>query len=274
LWNLRQLESHRQRLFTGLLLLVPLLILVSVGPLWSWLLIVVLGAAIGLWEYKELVFDDDLPLCWHVLNISAGLLFPLAAALGQAAGLHFALVLGIFCGFFCLLAFSPSNPAALSRIACLILGWLYIPYLLSYVLLIGPLDSGRVWLFYTVVVVVANDAGAFYCGRSWGRHKLYERVSPKKTIEGSLGGLIASVALGTLYGALVLTKVPMGRLIVLSAFLAALSQVGDLIESMIKRMSGKKDSSQILPGHGGVLDRLDSLVFVFPTLWLYLRWYE
>jgi phosphatidate cytidylyltransferase len=272
MWNLRQLDSHKQRLVTGLLLLIPLLILVSMGPLWSLCIAVAIGSTLGLYEFQGLLFDERLPLPWQVINLSAGVLIPLSAFLWKTDGLHLALLLGIFAGFFYLLVRSPGDSAGLSRLASLTLGWLYIPYFLSYVLLFDSLVKGRAWLFYIVIVVVATDAGAYYCGKRCGRHKLYERVSPKKTMEGSLGGLAASIMLGTVYGILLLGKAPVPRLILLSAFLGALSQVGDLMESMIKRMTGKKDSGQILPGHGGILDRLDSLLFVFPTLWFYLRW--
>lgn len=272
MFDWRQWDSHRQRLVTGALILIPLLVLIGMGPLWTWILVLGLAAGIGLWEFQGLLLEEELPYPWQVFHIAAGLLFFPAAALGRTAGVHFALVLSLFAGLLYLLAFSPLTLPVLSRLALLSLGWLYIPYLLSYVLLIGQIDGGRAWMFFILVVIVAGDAGAYYCGRRFGRHKLYERISPKKTMEGSIGGLLASMMLGTLFGYFFLGKVPPGSLLLLSGCLGVVGQVGDLMESMIKRMSGKKDSSQLLPGHGGILDRLDSLLFVFPTTWFFLVW--
>jgi len=267
-----QWDSHKQRLVTGFSMLIPLLLLLGLGPLWTLCVAVVLAAAAGLWEFQGLLSQEGLPRWWQAFYFSAGLSLPLGAALGGATGLHCALVLGLFCGLFCLLAFSPLDSTGVARLAQLSFGWLYIPYLLSYLLLIGHMEAGRTWIFFIATVIVTGDSAAFYSGRNLGRHKLYEQVSPKKTIEGSLGGLLGSVVMGTLFGYFFVDNVSVGELVLLSGVLALVGQVGDLMESMIKRMSGKKDASQLLPGHGGVLDRLDSLLFAFPAVWLFLMW--
>lgn len=272
--NWRQWDSHKQRLLTGLALCFPIVGILSVGPFWSWCLVVGLAAGTGLWEFEKLVNREGLPGRWQAFYILTGLLFPLGAALGGPIGLHAALVSGLFAGFFYLLAGSPLDQAGLGRLAQLNLGWLYIPYLLSFVLLIGKMEAGRAWMFYILCVVVASDVGAYYIGKRYGRRRLYESVSPKKTIEGSMGGLSAGMALGTLYGCLFLGKTSIGELVLLSGVLTVVGQTGDLMESMIKRLSGKKDSSCLLPGHGGILDRLDSLLFVFPTAWLFMVWFN
>lgn len=263
--------SHRQRVATSLLLGLPLVLLLAAGPRWSWALLVAAVSALGLWEFQGLLFREPLAGRWQLFFILVGLSLPLAAALGGILWLHITLVTGFFASFVLLLTFSPLDTTGIPRIALFQLGWVYIPYLLSYVLLIGESGQGRTWIFFVLIVIVAGDAGAFYCGRALGRRKLYERVSPNKTVEGSLGGLTASVCFGTLFGALFIEGPPVARLVVLSAAFGLLGQVGDLIESMLKRVSGKKDSSQLLPGHGGILDRMDSLLFVFPCMWLYVR---
>lgn len=272
MWNWHQLDSHKQRLVTGTLLGAPLLIALAAGPYWMLCLIVGLAAGTGLWEMHRMLFHEPLPRPWQTYFILAGLLLPLGASWGGFTGLHCALITIFLTAFLGLLASSPLDPSGLTRVAHLCLGWLYIPYLLSYALLIGQLPEGTLWILYLVFVNAANDIAALYSGRYLGRHKLYEAVSPKKTVEGALGGLSASVLVGMVYGILFFKGIQTWKILVLSGVLALLGQGGDLIESMIKRMAGRKDSSQLLPGHGGILDRLDSLLFVIPATFFYLVW--
>ena len=150
------------------------------------------------------------------------------------------------------------GPRRNRRIALLSFAWLYVPYFISFVLLIAGEPQGRSWIIFLLVVIVAGDAGAYHTGLRIGRHKLYPAVSPKKTIEGSIGGLVLSIVAGMITGLLLLRNVPLEVLFFIGLAIALAGQAGDLIESMIKRNSGKKDSSGLLPGHGGLLDRLDS----------------
>jgi phosphatidate cytidylyltransferase len=114
------------------------------------------------------------------------------------------------------------------------------------------------------VIIWSGDTAAYYGGRAFGRHLLAPKVSPKKTIEGAVAGLVGSVITGTAVG------VPWLRLAGISALTAVVGQTGDLAESVLKRSAGVKDSSSILPGHGGILDRLDSLLFATPVFyWLF-----
>lgn len=268
------MDSHKQRVLTALSIGIPLLAILGAGPYWSWYLLVGAASAVGLLEFDGLIFREGLPRGWLAPHILGAFLIPLGAALGGATGLHAALTASLFLAFFALLVVSPGDPEGVHRLAKLVLGWLYVPYLLSYVLLLGKFHDARAWLFFIFLVVIAADAGAYYSGRLFGRRKLYERVSPKKTIEGATGGLAASMIIGTLFGWLFLAKVPMGAMFCASGCLAVVSQIGDLVESMIKRMNGQKDSSRLLPGHGGLLDRLDSLLFVFPAAWSFLMWID
>jgi phosphatidate cytidylyltransferase len=268
------LDSHKQRLVTGAIILVPLLIALAAGPYWLLCLIVALASAAGLWELERMLGGESSSRQSQAFFVLTGLIFPAGASLGGFAGLHFALVACVFAGFLALLVSSPSEASGLTRLARFSLGWLYIPYLLSYVLLIGRLHEGTMWIFFILTVTAADDIAAFYCGRKFGRRKLYPVVSPKKTIEGSVGGLFAGLAAGGLYGSLLLKGVNLWEVVLLSGGLAVIGQMGDLIESMIKRMSGRKDSSNLLPGHGGILDRLDSLLFAIPATFFYLAWTE
>jgi phosphatidate cytidylyltransferase len=134
-------------------------------------------------------------------------------------------------------------------------------------------SSGPGVVLLTLGLGWIGDTGAYFVGRSLGRHKLFEAVSPKKTVEGAIGGLAASIAwgigasLGYLHGSL-----PLARAMPLATVAGALGQVGDLSESLLKRSTGVKDSGFLVPGHGGILDRMDSVIVTSVAVFLYTRW--
>jgi phosphatidate cytidylyltransferase len=271
-WDWRQWSSHQQRLATGLALGLPVAFVLAFAPMWIWCLLVIAISLIGLWELEGLFFPHPPPLPWRVLLFIVGAMIPTSATVLGVNGLHIALAAGLFTGFSCMLFASPQDPEGIPRLAHSVLSWLYIPYLLSYALLVGEMEQGRAYIFFLLLVVIACDAGAYYTGRAWGRHKLYECVSPKKTIEGAVGGLGLAVITGCLFSHIFLENMSIVEATLMSGVLAIVSQLGDLSESMMKRLSGKKDSSSLLPGHGGLLDRLDSLIFAFPATWFFLIW--
>ncbi|MBS1914630.1 MAG: phosphatidate cytidylyltransferase [Bacteroidetes bacterium] len=127
---------------------------------------------------------------------------------------------------------------------------------------------------YIVVAVIVTiwicDSGAYYCGRAFGRHKLFERVSPKKTWEGAIGGAVFAIGGMIAFQHWLLPFLSIGDAVVLGAIVGIFGQTGDLAESLLKRDAGVKDSSQLIPGHGGLLDRFDSLIFVAPLAYVYL----
>ena len=139
------------------------------------------------------------------------------------------------------------------------------------------IPPGGVLLIFPVIVTWASDIGAYFVGRAIGGRKLIPAVSPGKTVAGAVGGLVASMLVALLYARTVLVPIaslgftPWGALL-FGAIISAAAQVGDLFESLIKRESGVKDSSRIIPGHGGILDRFDSLIFVLPVAYLLLGW--
>src|ERR1043166_5882991 len=139
--------------------------------------------------------------------------------------------------------------------------------------------TGALLVFLPLLVTWASDIGAYFVGRAIGKHKLIPAVSPGKTVEGAIGGLVASVIVAWLIGDRMLRPAaqlgfkwaPWG-LILFGVAVSAAAQIGDLAESLLKREAGVKDSSRILPGHGGILDRLDSLFFVLPVSYLLIGW--
>ena len=134
----------------------------------------------------------------------------------------------------------------------------------------APLDLGFAWILLIFLGVWITDTGAYLVGRSFGRRKLAPAISPGKSIEGAVGGLILTMAALPMIGSFLLPQIALGHLVAIGFLIGVVGQIGDLFESKVKRACGVKDSSAILPGHGGLLDRFDSLLFVFPAVLVYL----
>jgi len=264
-------RSHIQRWVTGTLVGLPVLVCVAAGPPWSWYILVSLATILGLWEMHGLLFQAPLSGKWQIFSFAAGLLMPLGTYLWGIAGLNFTLFISFFAALSLMMLSSPLDRDQIGHVALLSFAWLYLPYFMSFVLLIGAVPQGRFWILFVLAVTVAGDAGAYHTGSRIGRRKLYQIVSPKKTIEGAIAGLFSSAAAGLVVGFIFLRNVPLISLLFFSLAVAVTGQIGDLIESMLKRNCGKKDSSKLLPGHGGILDRLDSLLFSFPVMWALLQ---
>jgi phosphatidate cytidylyltransferase len=130
------------------------------------------------------------------------------------------------------------------------------------------------WGAFTVIAVFASiwtcDSVAYFVGRKFGKHKLFERVSPNKTWEGAIGGFIGAVTAFLIAGAIALPYMSLGNALICGCIIGVFGQLGDLVESLLKRDANVKDSSSLVPGHGGVLDRFDSLLFVAPLIFFYL----
>jgi len=134
-------------------------------------------------------------------------------------------------------------------------------------------SAGGLLLLLPILLTWASDIGAFFIGRAFGKRKLMPSVSPGKTVAGAVGGLGATIVVGWLYARFVLTPTTQlafvrGGIIAFAALVSVAAQIGDLAESLLKREAGMKDSSHIIPGHGGVLDRFDSLLFVLPVAYV------
>jgi phosphatidate cytidylyltransferase len=157
----------------------------------------------------------------------------------------------------------------IARAAAAVAGALYVGGPLGLLVAIHARTNWKVTLLLIATVVV-SDTAQYYSGRAFGRRPLAPVVSPKKTIEGAIGGLVAAALFMALAGSRILGEAPV-PLAVLGVAMAAVGICGDLFESSLKRRAGLKDSSALIPGHGGVLDRIDALLFVTPLFYLYLR---
>jgi phosphatidate cytidylyltransferase len=174
----------------------------------------------------------------------------------------------------CLYLFSHASqrPRATEQAGKIALGMLYICLPLCLLMPLKAITNGSLWIFFVLTVVFSGDTGAFYGGRFFGRHKLYPSISPGKTLEGSVGGFLASLLAALLFFLFTHLSESVLPLIGLAACLSIAGQLGDLAESMVKRVHGVKDSGNTLPGHGGILDRIDGLLFAIPVLYVFLTW--
>ena len=160
-----------------------------------------------------------------------------------------------------------------SLIGYSVLGPVYIALPLSMLLVIDIFPGGKMWIFFLLALAFSNDTGAFYFGKLFGKHKLYPSISPNKTWEGALGGLLSSLIVSLFFLRATAFQAIEPAIVILVVCLSVAGQLGDLAESMLKRNHGTKDSGSILPGHGGILDRIDGILFSIPVLYLYLSFY-
>jgi phosphatidate cytidylyltransferase len=161
-----------------------------------------------------------------------------------------------------------------NRYAATVFGIFYAGVLLTCVAALkrdGGGNRGGDLVLFVLLVTWLGDTGAYFAGRFFGKHKLYPAVSPKKTWEGAIGGLAGSLAAAIAMKLIRLDHLTWVDLILITIPGAALGQMGDLVESLFKRSTGVKDSGAILPGHGGILDRIDAVLFFAPYLWFYLQ---
>ena len=241
------------------------------GPPVLMLMLASLVLLLGAWEWGGLISRNPTYLTRlgyvALVAVLAFALFRLVGAQGEGYRLVLMIALGWWAlAFVWLLRYPPPIPNALTFVCGLLV---MLPFWLALLGLYMESRDPR-WVIFAVLVAIAADVGGFFVGRSLGRHKLAPRVSPKKTWEGVAGGLALAMAVSA--AAAWFFAVPLVPFLLLAAVMVALSIVGDLTVSMFKRSAGVKDSGQLLPGHGGVLDRIDSLSSSIPLFSLGFSW--
>jgi phosphatidate cytidylyltransferase len=259
---------HRLRVLSAVLLLPPFFLLVQFGPVWLFHLVTAAIVVLGAWEFGRLCPAG--PVGALGFPTAAGGLAWQAGALGLVP-LTAVLPLTVGGGMLWALLGHREWPIAMTRAAWLVFGVGYIGALPSCWSLLRLLPDGRGLVLFVALTIWASDIGAYYVGSRWGRRLLATRISPKKSVEGVLGGVAGGMAIaaagtiGLWPGISLPTALWVSPVLVLSGIL------GDLSESALKRGAGVKDSGALIPGHGGVLDRLDSLLFAGPVLFFFAR---
>lgn len=265
-----------QRVITGTLGGIVLLAVILAGGIW-YAVTVGLLVTLALLEYAELLKKQSFRPQTQLLVASSLIIIALLYIINQFAGSYHQealvkserlILLSLFIMFITIagneLLCGKSLEQGFYNVAINLFGAVYIGFMFAYILLLRyiPVEN-EMYALFTILVTWANDTTAFFIGTKFGKHKLSPRISPKKSIEGSIGGLagglVIAVLLGFLYRRSLLPMLILGTLVVIAG------QFGDLVESIIKRNIGVKDSGSFLPGHGGVLDRFDSLLIAAPV---------
>lgn len=262
-------HPHLMRTFTGLTLGAALLAALHLRG-WFLLLLVLMVAALGLWEFYSLFWGRygrirsrvcAIMLGWGMLCLT-WMKRPQDALVFLGAGF----VLTALSFLFRWDVVEEEEPFAPDSI--FLAGLAYIPLLL---LPATYLTSTK--LFFVLAAVAASDTTAYFVGTRFGHHRLWPRVSPNKSSEGALGSLVGCVLVCTVLG-VTLGRAPWWEFALLGVLLNAFAQLGDLFESALKRSVRAKDSGWLLPGHGGVLDRMDSLLFAMPVFAVVDQWFN
>ncbi|UTR15065.1 phosphatidate cytidylyltransferase [Salipaludibacillus sp. LMS25] len=149
-----------------------------------------------------------------------------------------------------------------------VLASVYVGFGFHYFMHARFLENGLAMIFFILIIVWSTDSGAYFAGRRFGKHKLWPEISPKKTIEGSVGGTLLALLIGSIYTVFFPVFSTWMTTILFMVVVSLAGQLGDLVESAFKRHYAVKDSGHVLPGHGGILDRFDSLIFVMPIIYL------
>lgn len=246
------------RIFSAFVFLGAVIGLVFAGLYGVYLLVLILGG-LALWEFDGLSEKMGSRAPWWLL-FPLGLFFAFSGTVLKNVDVTLVLALALVGGLAAFL-FVPGRRQGLSRWAMGMAGALYVGMPFNfYLLLYTSKPHGLEWTLFTILAVVASDAAALLVGSRFGRHPFFTAVSPKKTVEGAIAGVVAAVIVMVLGVSAVIGLSPV-HAVVLGLLVGTSAQVGDLVESQMKRIADVKDSSHLVPGHGGVLDRLDSILF-------------
>src|SRR5579859_6543598 len=259
------------RIISAFVILFIVIGLILAGTYGAYVLVVLLGG-LALWEFIGLSegMGSRAP-AWLLFPL--GIFFAFSGTVLKGIDVTLVLAMALVGGLAAFLVV-PGRRQGLGRWAMGLAGGLYIGMPFNfYLLLYTSRPDGLEWALFTILAVVASDTAALLIGSRIGRHRFFYTISPRKTVEGAVAGLVGSV-LVMVIGVSMVLGISLGHAVVLGLLVGVSSQVGDLAESQMKRIAEVKDSSNIIPGHGGVLDRLDSILFPPILVFFYLTMFH
>jgi phosphatidate cytidylyltransferase len=271
--ELRTSNAHWKRFFTASLLIPILFVYIYWGGALLFVFLSWAGFSFGNREFFHLAYKSP-PSFQMGLYWVLGTLVLWGSYFKGLEGLVSALIFGLFVCFFQLVVSFPNQGSFFESLGKQLVALFYLPFFLAFLIVLRLMNNGIYWIFFLMAVNSAGDAAAYYVGRTWGSHKLAPLVSPKKTIEGSLGGLAANLITAGIFQLTVFTDYYWAQIIGLGLVIGVISQLGDLFESVFKRTARVKDSGGLFPGHGGILDRIDSLLLPAPLVYFFIVFFQ
>jgi phosphatidate cytidylyltransferase len=264
--------SLAKRIWSSFLILSLAGLVIFIFPNWVFSLLAAALVGIGLAEFFGIAEKRGI-LVYKYFGIIIGTLVPVITYFQLGMEGYFTvepIMIMIACLFLFVLQFTRRDTSqAITSISVTMFGLLYIAWLFSFFIKLKFLPQGALLVAFIILVTKIGDVGAYFVGSFIGKRALIPRISPKKTVEGTIGGLVFSL-LAALASKLYLPSFSFAHLFTLGILLGILGQVGDLAESVLKRDSGVKDSGANMPGFGGVLDMIDSLLFTVPIFYFYV----
>ena len=249
----------------------PLVVWLTWLGSWPFAIMILVTAGIALYEFLGMV-ERSSPVCLVVSwLLGLGLAFGSTTAWFAHHGWP-VLVAGLLVLLLTHLLFPGPVRGSADRAAMSLLGVFYAGALPAVLLQLRAFEQGWAWVLLAMMITWGGDTSAYFAGRAFGRHKLYPAISPGKSWEGAVGGLAGSALFALLAWWWFFDDLGPLHAVALALVAGAIGQAGDLVESMLKRSVGVKDSGKLLPGHGGLLDRIDALIFAAPVVWLYARY--
>lgn len=260
----------RARLATAAVAIPLLLAIIFVAPTWCWGALVVVISLLAILEYLRLAFGDRVGprVVGGVLAVAIVSAAVSAHAPGPWLIASLAAILPLAMSYVVLLR--DDLQAGMADVGLIAVGLLYGGLMLPHFYWLRQLPEGAAWVTFVIAIGMAGDSGGYFVGHAFGRHKLAPHVSPGKTVEGALGIVASSVLCAALAKVLLFPQHGWAEILGLGAIMSVIGQLGDLGESVMKRAFGAKESGALFPGHGGVLDRIDSLLFPVVLLYYYL----
>ncbi len=264
-------SNFKDRLITASFLITALILVLIFGDVIGVQVIVLIAAGISFFEYFNMLFKDESYLYYKWVGTALGMLLMFFLVSGYEQYLFHVTTFVVLVLFFFYLSFARHNHIELVKeLAFSFFGIFYVCILLSYFVFIRRLPHGHYWIILVLGIAWLSDTGGYWCGKVFGTRKLMPLVSPHKTVEGAFGSVAFAVVASIFISYFLLREnMTLWSAIFLGAVGSVCAQLGDLCESYLKRNFAVKDSGNVIPGHGGMLDCVDSVLFVAPLIYLY-----